>query len=363
MPRKKTDKPLPLPWDPATDKAFIDSKTKALSRHAVYGIRAVFFRPIADSHHKMAGYLNLHDSEALIQLCSKDRDGKGPLSEMDKHWKTSFGYATASGRETDGVKWETQEILAFVFQWREPQAVVSQDSRSAEILNNSLPLDPTRWPYQQRSRGVLGLVICLKQIVQHYRKEIPLFAGGAGYQDAQQIVAGLHAEDWYRAFQFFRYYKTRFSKFAASKETTDADGKSRAQQAVRAGLMYYLTDEDISNKVDESAKTMAEVVGMADAWAQLGADEDTDEDFPFDDSPEFIVKGLAALEASFVDRARNPEQIARGKRLAQDSVSISSTKHLPVEPFEGAISSTKYLSKNIWEMFRRRNRRLAGDSC
>jgi len=329
MPRKKVPRQAAPPWNPTYEKGFEDAKDKAKMLYNKFGVRAVVVRAITDAHHKIAGYAGLESSEEMIALCTGDYRKNGPLSRMNDHWKASFGYATAGGRDSE-VQWEAKEILEFLYKWKEPHAVVTQEARTAEILNNTLPLDKEKWPLKMRARGLLGLVISLKAIADEYSRDVKLFAGTANYDEPTQIVAGLHAEDWYRTFQLFRYFRYRFMQFITEKDKADADGsdkKSRPRASVVAGLMYYLSDADLTGEVDNTAQQLASAVGLAEAWGELAATEDA-ADTEVDLSAEQILKRAEEMEINFTNREKNPEQIARGNRLAQASVSgvlISST--------------------------------------
>jgi hypothetical protein len=68
-------------------------------------------------------------------------------------------------------------------------------------------------------------------------------------------------------FSLARYYKGRYVQYAREQE--DKAGKARPRDET-AGVMYYLSDDDIGGYTDDAAQQLAENIGLAEAWGGDG---------------------------------------------------------------------------------------------
>jgi hypothetical protein len=317
MPRKKAAD-AKAAYNPAEEPGFKKDRDAALIRFNAYGVRAVFMRSVTDSHWKMAGYMGLPSSKPLLDLCAADRDAKGPLAQFVLQWQASFGVTSDKAEPSRAISWDANELLDYLLAWKKQDSTSTKEALERNIQTLTVPLDPTEHPAKNRSRGLLSTAVLLHRAYKALPDAVASFAGTAGYTDDALTVAGMHMEDWFRMFALARYYKGRYVQYAREQE--DKAGKARPRDE-RAGVMYYLSDDDIGGHTDDAAQQLANNIGLAEAWGGLQTQADDTDDADFDD-----VENLAAraetLELSLVDRDKNPRQVARGEWLRVNAVSL-----------------------------------------
>ena len=317
MPRKKAAD-AKAAYNPAEEPGFKKDRDAALIRFSAYGVRAVFMRSVADSHWKMAGYMGLPSSKPLLDLCAADRDANGPLAQFALQWQASFGVTSDKAEQSRAVLWDANELLDYLLAWKKQDAMSTKATLERNIQALTVPLDLDEHPAKNRSRGLLSMAVLLYRAHKALPGAVASFAGTAGYTDDALTVAGMHMEDWFRMFSLARYYKGRYVQYAREQE--GKAGKARPRDET-AGVMYYLSDDDIGGHTDDAAQQLAQDIGLAEAWGGLQAQADSVDDADFDD-----VENLAAraetLELNLVDRDKNPRQVARGEWLRVNAVSI-----------------------------------------
>ena len=248
----------------------------------------------------MAGYLGLARSRNLLAMCAKERSDKGPLDEFAQQWRTSFGVATTKA-EGQAISWQLKALLAFLFKWKSANEVTTKAAFETSIKTLTLPLSPDDFPINNQIHGFMTMAILLYKISKAH-PEIAPFAGTPNYVDEAFTVAGLHAEDWTRLFQFARYYHGPYSRYIREQEAAATSSRPRDEPA---RLVYYVTDDDISGRpADEDAQQLADDVGLLEARDRLRAG-----DVELDESDDALIAGANALELTLIDKTKNP---ARG---------------------------------------------------
>jgi hypothetical protein len=288
-----------------------------------YGIRAVVVKGFITSHTKMAGYANMKTGGELTSFCLEDKNNDGPISLAVQYLEAGFGVVGG-----ENAKWDLESFLQYIYRFREPGALETREGIEEEITTLSLPLDEGEYKNKDKGRGWLSLAIALRNISTRYTKELPKFASSTLYTEENQIVAGLHAEDWQFLNTLVRYYR---SGFKSQNETREKNGKDRGRHKAAAQAVYYLTDGDLTGPVDTAAQELSNDVDKLEQFEMLDVEEDGDIFEELMDpkreselmSPENMITGAFALENLLVDRERNPAQIAHGRFLESEAVRFS----------------------------------------
>lgn len=238
----------------------------------------------------LAGYLCLRNTQDLREFFAKVTE----LPEAVSYMKARHAGFGVNGK-TDKSNWQIKHLFDFI---------LHPTNIDKDTLGHSLPLPLEKFPAKDERRGYVSFIATMYQIIRRYPQRFPVTENGI--KDTRQILMGIEAENWYRAYQILRLLWREKNESRKALKNKDSNRKSKTQNKV-AETPVFLTNRDYRNASSDEADKLTTVNlplrryldGEFDAIQdQITASEEQDtEAIPQDPAAE--DKAFEAFEKSF----------------------------------------------------------------
>jgi len=247
----------------------------------------------------LAGYLNLSDTQALRDVITEITN-----TDYCKAWvegrKAGFG---VNGLSATSV-WAIKTLFKFAC---DPSFLTDED------FEHGIPLDMTKWPARDSTRGYASWLVTMHNIIQN---NPDIFTSTTTTETDKAYLAGIHVEDWHRAYQILRVIWREKNESRANLKSTGVT-KSKLQKKLAQAPVFY-TDADLRGaSTDEAAKLTAGNLELDQYLEDVcsNGEDDSDEESAVDEKEQETV--FATFEASFKNVATNLEEINKTHWMPQ----------------------------------------------
>lgn len=215
--------------------ARLRAATEAAVRDNPPGVRIVIVGSL-DMTPLLAGYLNVPDTQALRDLITEITNSDSCKAWCDAR-KVGFG---VNGLGATSV-WAIKTLFKFAC---DPSFLDEED------FEGGLPLNIQRWPAKDSTRGYASWLVTMWTIIQAYPDS---FTSTTSEETEKSYLAGIHVEDWHRAYQVLRVIWREKNESRSSLKST---GVTRSKvQTKPAQVPTFYTDADLRGAgTDEAAK-------------------------------------------------------------------------------------------------------------